>query len=128
MPKVYVIDDDPFIHKLMNRMLSDYDVNIEVEFYKDGYEGIEALKSSTQLPDLIFLDVFMPNLDGWGFAEKYINTQIPKVPVYILSSSVDRRDIDRAKSIPLIKGYKIKPMKREELKEVCDKYLKCSSI
>ncbi|PIB35224.1 hypothetical protein BFP72_07345 [Reichenbachiella sp. 5M10] len=122
--KVYVIDDDPILQKIMKKMLFNYNPEIEVALFLHGEEAIRQLKADTVLPDLIFLDINMPIMDAWDFIEAYELLNIPKVVIYILSSSIDYRDIDRAKGIDLIKDYLVKPLRKERLIEICELELK----
>ena len=74
-----------------------------------------------KIPDVIFLDLNMPIMDGWEFLDEFL--KIPRslkkrITLYVVSSSIDPRDINRAKSISLVEDYLIKPITYEELKKV----------
>ena len=119
MARVFIIDDDPILRKILFKMLKNYDEQLDVTCYEDGVEAIADLKSVTEMPELIFLDINMPIMNAWEFVETYDSLELPRVPIYILSSSIDQRDISRASSLELIMDYIIKPMKREVLHQIC---------
>lgn len=122
--KVYVIDDDPILQRIMSKMLGNFDSDVQVEMFLHGEEAINRLKEDEKLPDLIFLDINMPIMDAWDFIENYQKLNIEVVPIYILSSSIDYRDISKAENIDLIKDYLVKPLKKDRLIEICKRELK----
>lgn len=121
MKHIFVIDDDLVLQRIMRKMLSNYSDQIQVECYDDGKLGIEGLSNAEVAPDLIFLDINMPEMDAWQFIEAYKKLDVRQdIPIYILSSSIDQRDIDKAMEIGLVKKYLIKPMKKQDLHMICD--------
>ena len=69
---------------------------------------------------MIFLDLFMPVMNGWNFLEEYILLKPylkKKITIYIISSSIDPVDIKRAKSISEVSDYIIKPITRSKFLE-----------
>lgn len=72
------------------------------------------------LPDVILLDLNMPFMDGWQFLDRFekINDLLQKqLVIYILSSSIDERDIQRSKEHPCVKDFFSKPLSPAMLKE-----------
>jgi CheY-like chemotaxis protein len=88
----------------------------------DALEYLELLKSnSEQFPDVIFLDIQMPEMDGFGFLEEF--SEFPtnvtnKSVVFMLTSSSDPADINRSTEYPAVKKYFSKPMTENIIKEV----------
>ena len=79
------------------------------------------LLNDTELPDVIFLDINMPIMDGFQFMEEYVKIKPElnkKITIYMVSSSVDAVDIERAKSISDISDYIIKPIEPKQLKKI----------
>lgn len=91
-------------------------VHLPLDFliYKNGKEAfddlIPKLKLDTDLPDVILLDLNMPIMDGWQFLDELIKIpNMKSIPIYIVSSSVDSRDIDKAKTYKIVNNYIVKP-------------------
>lgn len=116
---VAVIDDDKayqFISKKYLQLAGRVD-NL-LQFY-DGLEAINYFKAnereSEKLPDLVFLDINMPYLDGWQFLDQLCKLELAKdqITFYIVTSSPNREDIEKANNYSSVKGYKVKPITRE---------------
>ncbi|NJL04027.1 MAG: response regulator [Chloroflexaceae bacterium] len=83
---VLVIDDDPAILDLLPRLLAQ--PNLHFETASDGREGLEL--AAALLPDLIILDVLLPELDGWSVLhELKQNSETHDIPVLMLTFSPD---------------------------------------
>ncbi len=98
---IYIIDDDPItvfgIQKILQMTLKCK----EIETFGHGKSAIDALiqlvENDAEIPDVLFLDINMPIMDGWQFLEEFVQLSIKKrVRVNILTSSID--PIDRKKS------------------------------
>jgi CheY-like chemotaxis protein len=93
--------------------------------FSDGERAINFLKDTSerpeQLPDIIFLDINMPIMDGWQFLEAYIRLKptIGKtITIYMVSSSVDPADTERTKYISELSDYIVKPITPEQFKDL----------
>lgn len=74
--------------------------------------------------NIMFIDLNMPILDGWEFIERFtkIENKFNKlISLYIVSSSINPVDIDRAKSLSNIKDYLVKPVRITELETIFKK-------
>jgi DNA-binding response OmpR family regulator len=80
MHRVLVIDDDPGMTELLQIILSSN--QMEVKAVNDGQTGLNNLKN--YLPNIIILDLLMPELDGWKVCRKI--KQIKNVPILVLSA------------------------------------------
>ena len=116
-----LVDDDSIFQFLTSEVIKSTDLVDRIELFSNGYEAIEFLKSvqdrSEELPEVIFLDLFMPVMDGWNFLEEYILLKpklTKKITIYIVSSSIDPVDIKRAKAITEVTDYIIKPITKDK--------------
>jgi CheY-like chemotaxis protein len=96
-----------------------------ITIYDKARGAVEYLLHHKQnvehLPDVILLDIYMPDLDGWGFLEEFAKVRdlLPKsIVIYIISSSGHLKDINRAKSVPDVRAYIQKPLTKEKLREI----------
>lgn len=125
----FLIDDDEIFHFITKRTLRRINSAIELESYKDGEEGIEGLKARISLnwniPDIILLDINMPFMNGWMFMDEYKKFEErlnKRVQIYMLTSSDDPEDVERAKKISELSGYMVKPVTEEELEVIIRKF------
>lgn len=113
---VCIIDDDPiFVYgtKILLNYNNSFCSNIIV--HEDGKEALENLaslvKSKEKLPDIIFLDLNMPIMDGWEFLDEFVKLSTEDKPrVYVVSSSIDPNDIEKAKNYGIVNDFISKPL------------------
>lgn len=101
MKAVLFIDDDEDDKLVFGHALSAIDTSIQ---YLTASDGIEALKILNEelviLPDLIFMDLNMPKMDGFTCLDKIKQSKdLREIPVMILSTSTNPRDMEKAKSL-----------------------------
>ncbi|MFT3738755.1 MAG: response regulator [Breznakibacter sp.] len=118
---LYLVDDDNIFQLLANEVIKATKMVDKVKIFSNGHEAINFLESAQndpeKLPDVILLDLFMPVLDGWGFLEKYMSlkSKLSKnTAIYVLSSSIDPDDINKAKSNSDVSDYIIKPITKDK--------------
>jgi CheY-like chemotaxis protein len=96
---------------------------VEVTDFIVPEKGLEYIQSELfHNPEgekaVLFLDINMPTMTGWEFLEKF-ETLEDKIKnqfdIYIFSSSVDPRDLEKAKSNPLVRDFIEKPLKKATL-------------
>lgn len=124
-PTVALIDDDKIFQLIASRSIRAGNFQGKILQFNNGEEALEFLEQHAdnhdELPDVIFLDINMPVVDGWGFMEDYIQLK-PRlkktIRVYMISSSVDSRDISRAKSFEDIREYISKPVSQQKFAEI----------
>ena len=123
-----LVDDDEIIVYLTKRTIKDTNLVELIKVFGNGKDVINYLKENSSnpdlLPDIIFLDLFMPIMDGWDFLDEYakIKPKITKsITIYIITSSVSPDDINRAKNISDVSDYLIKPITKENFIEIIKK-------
>lgn len=126
-PLIGIIDDDEIYQFMLTRLIKNNILSESIITFPDGEKAIQYFsdnKAATEnIPDIIFLDINMPIMDGWQFIEEYarIKTEIKKkVLIFMLSSSLNPIDIKRANKINEISHYILKPIKSEEIKKIFD--------
>ncbi|MEN2283062.1 response regulator [Algoriphagus sp. SE2] len=113
---IALIDDDPISTFVTEKLISK-NVNEPCQFYK--YQNAEdALKDIYNVkPNYLFLDLNMPDMSGWDFLERLDITK-NQSEIYILSSSVDERDIRKAKKYDFVKAFFSKPLIKKYIKSI----------
>lgn len=122
-PLIYIIDDDEIFVFVLRKLLEKSDHFDEVVNIGNGREAIEILRNqfdkNQQLPDLIFLDLNMPVLDGWQFLDEVEQLSFKdRLKIHIISSSIDAREIEKAKEYSCVKSFVSKPVKASWLENL----------
>lgn len=124
-PLVMVVDDTPEDLYISNRLITKFGGISQVIQFNMATDALEYLKTNIEsngpLPGVIFLDIHMPRMTGFEFMEQY--DQLPEnfrngCRVYVLSSSFDQRDIDRANSNPNVSSFCEKPLSKDVLAKI----------
>lgn len=112
MSKILVVDDDRAINELIK-------VNLTLSGYKvvQAYDGVEGFALAKQeLPNMVILDVMMPNVDGYTVAQRIRQCEgIKNMPILMLTALSDITDKGKGFDIG-IDDYLVKPFDMEELK------------
>jgi PAS domain S-box-containing protein len=109
---VIVIDDDTFQIALTEENLRMYSPDINMKSYTSAQKVLNEIRSGELHPRIILLDLNMPGMDGWQFMEEMEKLQ-SKVPIHLLTSSVDPSEFNKAKNYKLVRGFLTKPLKAE---------------
>jgi len=129
---VCIIDDDLIYQFLAKEEIEYTNLVGKIMFFDDGEKAIHFLTATldnndvASLPDVIFLDINMPIMDGWEFLGAYLllKPRIGKnIVIYIVSSSIDIRDLDKARSISEVSDYIIKPISNKRLVSIFSELL-----
>ncbi|WP_299221570.1 response regulator [uncultured Aquimarina sp.] len=124
---VCIIDDDNMYVNLVSKIIELKKLSEKVIVFNNGKEALDFFIKSIQeaeensVPQVIFLDLNMPIMDGWEFLEEFtkIKDKISKkIDLYVVSSSIDTRDIDRAKSIKVVSDYLTKPIHLDDFEKI----------
>ncbi|TKD59052.1 response regulator [Flavobacterium sp. ASW18X] len=98
--KVFIIDDDMITVFGLKKILGKFQLAIEIDDFGNGADALAAIKliieQNKSIPNLIFLDINMPIMDGWTFLEEFIALPIDKlINIKIITSSIDKADRDK---------------------------------
>lgn len=122
---IYIIDDDEIFQFITKKSFERLERKDELHFFLNGEDALQSIKEfisdGKPLPDLIFLDINMPIMDGWDFLaelEALIDGSEKKPNIYMVSSSIDDKDLVKSKTYSMIKDYIVKPIKDVNIKEI----------
>lgn len=126
--RVIMVDNDPVSHLVCKSNLFHITDKIEFVEFILPEAGIEYIRNGyvnpiIKCPTVLLLDINMPVMNGWQFLEKYdglANTIKEQITVFLLSSSVDLRDRQKAAENKYIQGFLLKPFKKAILAEVLE--------
>ena len=125
MNKLAYIDDCQLDHFILKKILSRFGSPCEVRCTATGKEALNLLMryryDKDRLPDMILLDIYMPEFDCWNFLDNVqsLNPTLAKpIEVYILSASNYPDDVEQAKRYPCVKAFIRKPITKEVLEQL----------
>lgn len=106
MPKILVIDDSSVNNYLLENILIDHGYTLQIAY--NAYEAFDLLKADK--PDLILLDLMMPEVDGFQMLEKLQKqSEFKDIPVIIVTAKNELTDKKKALDLG-ITDYVIKPI------------------
>lgn len=117
---IMIVDDsepDQFLSKFA---VESFDPNVEILQAYDGQEALDILDKLETHPDIIFLDINMPRMNGHEFLEEFTKRDIITPTVVMLSSSDQTTDVERTKDIECVKKYQMKPLTTDIVKSVSE--------
>ena len=116
-----VVDDEPDQIFTAKMILEDLSNEYEVIGVSSGSQCIELLKNN-QIPDIIFLDIMMPGMNGWDVAaEIKKNPKWKKIPLVFLTAKTDSFSTTFGKIVS--EEYILKPFEINDLKKSIEKFL-----
>ena len=120
-----MIDDNQMDHFIMQRLFQHCQLFKDNDYSEDGRLSLNTLRKNhsdeKNLPDLILLDLNMPNFSGWDFLtqfQKLYPKLKKKIDVIIVSSSFNPVDILKSKSYSFVKQFITKPVSIEVLESL----------
>ncbi len=119
---VLLVDDDDIFNMLHGEVLKRLIPDVRIDVFKSGQEVLQFLTQEPDLKiDLLFLDIRMPVMGGFEVLDA-MSTMDPerfnKTRIYVLSSTLDERDLLRAKEMPLVTDFIGKPMSFDTLRSI----------
>ncbi|MGV3540884.1 MAG: response regulator [Rufibacter sp.] len=130
---IMLVDDDDTTNFVNKRLLTKLGVAKKFIIKKNGAEALEYLQTVGQgenqdpYPDLIFLDIKMPVMDGFSFLDEYHRLGLGKnggMIILMLTSSASFYDLERLKTYEHVKKHFSKALTEADVKEVMSQYYK----
>ena len=129
LDRILFVDDDPITLMLCKMVITKALFSNEIVTAKNGQEALkyyDSLKAENSInkPQLIFLDLNMPVMDGWDFLESFMTEKYSDFhdsKVIILSSTIDPEDLEKSKKYPMVIEFLSKPISKEMLEYLKDK-------
>lgn len=121
---VLLVEDDPITIMVCEKIIKMTSFAEKVTSCQNGKLAFDYLLSLTEtdmFPEIIFLDINMPVMNGWDFlsALEKVKLSFKELPnIYLLSSTVDPEDYRRAKNFSLVKDFISKPLSKEILEKI----------
>ena len=126
---IMLVDDDQYDNFFHEREIKKIDLKVKVIKKTSGLDALDYLKSMEEKreikPDLIFLDLNMPDIDGWEFLKEFsrLDTIIKdRLMIIILTTSKNPTDRLRAKAWGFVSGYLNKPLTKATLEDIIKTY------
>lgn len=112
--RILFVDDDKIQHMINKVTMLRYRPDLELFFFENPFLALDWLETNT--PDLLLLDLNMPEMGGWEFLDE-LSKLSPLLDVKMLTSSLDSEDIKRSLGYSQVSGFLIKPLQNEV---ICD--------
>lgn len=124
MKRILWIDDDEVLNMIFKQIMQNYYNHIQYSSFTEGTVALDYLEKSQinrEFPDIIFVDLKMPEIDGFEFLEKYSDkfySNFPETKIYVLTSSIRTSEIEQANSYKCVEDCITKPISIEKLGEL----------
>ena len=120
-----VIDDDAINNMICYKIIELTIPGSHIMTFTSPEKGVDHIRNNHLINDnhdaVVFLDINMPSLTGWDVLEKIESYPEParkSLKIYMLSSSVDQQDREKADKHPLVLGYITKPLSKAKLQAI----------
>ena len=126
---ILLVDDDQATNFLHKMVIKKADCTDQIHVELNGEAAINYLSTPKDgvypSPDLIFLDINMPRMNGWSFLEEYQklrDEQQGKAVIVMLTTSLNPDDVEQSKKFTEISEFRSKPMTQPMLLDIIEKY------
>lgn len=124
----YIVDDDPLFNFGTKKILEFTSFSENVCYFLNGeaaWKDFEnRMRENEPLPDVILLDINMPIMNGWEFLDLISAAKFDHpLKIYMVSSSINQDEVDRANSYDLVAEYIVKPLTLDKVKALKSRIL-----
>ena len=135
LPDFIVIDDDTINNMICHRIIQLTIPGASVQTFLNPEKGLEYLRSNYSAPDankaMLFLDINMPLLTGWEVLDiirTFPRDVTDRIKIYMLSSSVNPQEKEKADNNPLVSGYITKSLSQEKMRMIYAAYTAADGV
>ncbi|MGZ3862224.1 MAG: response regulator [Bacteroidia bacterium] len=130
---ILFIEDNELTNIFNSKLLTNLEVAEHIFFRESAENGLAFLreqrhmKETGKLPDLIFLDINMPGMNGWEFLDEYkkmLNGETGPSKIIVVSTSPNPDDEQKAKTFPEVVAFKRKPLTKTIISEILTEHFK----
>ena len=125
LAKILLVDDSAADNYLHRRLINNLGIAEEIIVAQNGIEALDCLTAPADgeypRPELIFLDINMPGMDGWEFLDAYERLEADRkagMVICMLTTAYSDRDRERARQHGIVDDYLVKPLDKEMLLRV----------
>ena len=124
---IFIVDDDPIVVFGIKKILLQFKDQMSVFSFNNGEDAINAIYKFSQkeipIPEVIFLDINMPIMDGWEFLDEFLLLKLSKkVKINIISSTINPEDLIKIQRYKNETHHSIefngKPITKSEIKKL----------
>lgn len=119
---ILLVDDNQADNRYHQIIIEEMKIANRIDLALNGKEALNYLKKENQVPpDLIFLDINMPAMNGWEFLEEYKNLnpgQKAKIVIVVLTTSSNPDDFKKAQAMVEVNGFETKPLSEEMILKI----------
>ncbi len=123
LKKVLLIDDDSTVNFISRKLIEEAGLAHDIIARSSAIDVLNELENDADdsiLPELIFVDINMPGMNGWEFIEQFSNSNLDTsgTKIILLTSLINPTDLDRANNIQAISAIKEKPVSMKMLDDI----------
>ncbi len=116
----YLVDDNEFVLLIGEKSITKHPAYDKVSTFGNGKLALESLKNclvkNEPLPQLIILDINMPEMNGWEFLDAFsLSPELYHIPVYLFTTPVDPEVKEKAGAYKAIRGFLSKSLPFDEI-------------
>ncbi len=129
--RILLIDDDEPTNFMSKIIIQKADENSIPSVMQNSKSALNILKNESinieEIPDLIFLDINMPSMNGWDFLDEYKDLEVHKrknILLYMLTTSMNDDDDVKSKEYSCVNGFMVKPLTVKSYSQIVNKHFK----